>query len=101
MLLYHHKIYTRWAEGKGNLTESKLKKQKGLNPAAPSVRGETKESKLLLKAGNRANGLMLRTLSPWMRIKLTHKMHSVQLAVLLFLKWPSLARTEAGKASHM
>ena len=36
-----------------------------------------------------------------MRIKLTHKMHSVQLAVLLFLKWPSLARTEAGKASHM
>lgn len=39
------------------MTESKLKKQKGLNPAAPSVRGETKESKFLLKAGNRANGL--------------------------------------------
>ena len=101
MLLNHHNIYRRWAKGKGNLTETKLKKQKGLNPAASSLRGETKESKFLLKAGNRANGLTPRTLSPWMRIKLTPKMHSVQLAALVFLKWPSLARTEAGKASHM
>lgn len=83
------------------MTETKSKQQKGLNPAATTVEGKTKDSKLLLNPGTKANSLMLRTLSPWLRIKLTHKMLSVQLAILLFLKWPSLASTGARKGSHM
>lgn len=93
-------MYRRWTEEKENLTESKSK-HKGLNPAVTAVTGISKNSEFLLKPGSGADGLTLRTLSPWMRIKLTHKMHSVQFAVLLFLKWPSLARTEAGKGSRM
>lgn len=41
------------------MIETKSKKQEGLNPAAATVRGITKESEFLLKPGNNANGSML------------------------------------------